>query len=389
VSAVLAVLVVAVVAGLVVTRYTFLGPAGGTGHSGRPPAAPGAGGGTDGHVLAGMPPVFDPHDVYSADRAGNSSLVAQQDAPLVYVPEATGGSVVEIDPSSHRIVRRVPVGAGPGQVVPSWDLRTLWVTSAGANTLTPIDPRTGAPGRPVAVPDPHGLYFTPNGRYAIVVAPRLDRLDFRAAHSMAPVHALAVPRCPGLDALDFAARGTYLIASCSGGSRLVKVDVASQRVVGTLQLPPGSVPGDVRLSPSGTVFYVADAARGGVWRIDGASLAIRGFVPTGPGAKGLVVGRDSRNLYVTNRGSVSVLDLATGQVSATWALPGATTAGRGSLSADGKVLWLAGAHHGVVDALDSATGRLLATVPVGGGPRTAAVWPQPGRYSLGPAGLMR
>ena len=57
--------------------------------------------------------------------------------------------------------------------------QTLYVDNDLGNSLTPIDPRTGRPGTPIPVEDPYNLYFTPDGRFAIVVAERLQRLDFR------------------------------------------------------------------------------------------------------------------------------------------------------------------------------------------------------------------
>ena len=50
------------------------------------------------------------------------------------------------------------------------------------------------------------MYFTPDGRYAIVVAERLHRLDFRDAHTFKLHHSLHVP-CSGVDHMDFSADG--------------------------------------------------------------------------------------------------------------------------------------------------------------------------------------
>ena len=41
------------------------------------------------------------------------------------------------------------------------------------------------------------------------------------------------------------------------------------------------------------------------------------------------------------------------------------------------------------DAIDTATGPLLAKIPVGVQPHGLCVWPQPGRYSLGHTGITR
>ena len=115
-----------------------------------------------------------------------------------------------------------------------------------------------------------------------------------------------------------------------------------------------------------------------------------GFVPTGRGAHGLYPSRDARLLYVSNRGegTVSVISFATGNVVATWRVPGGSP-DMGGVSADGKVLWLAGRYDGEVYAIDTRTGRLIRRLKVGSGPHGLAVWQQPGRYSLGHTGIMR
>jgi YVTN family beta-propeller protein len=338
----------------------------------------------------GTTPDGTPTNVYAADTPNDLSPAVAGDIPMIYVPNSVSNTVTEIDPATYQVVRTFPVGAQPQHVVPSWDLKTLWVTSDIGNSLTPINPKTGLPGPPVPVADPYNMYFTPNGQYAIVVAERLERLDFREPHTMALVHALDVP-CPGVDHMDFSADGTYLIATCEFGSKLIKVNVAEQKVVASLPLPHGGMPQDVKLSPDGLVFYVADMAAGGVWEVDGTTMKIIGFLPTGKQAHGLYISRNFKYLYVTDRGegAVSLINLSTRQVAGKWVLPGGGSPDMGNVSVDGSVLWLSGRYNSQVYAIDTTNGKLLARIDVGAGPHGLCVWPQPGRYSLGHTGIMR
>jgi YVTN family beta-propeller protein len=332
-----------------------------------------------------------PLDLYAYDHAGMISRVARQDPARVYVPNSAGDSVDVIDPHTYKVVEHFPVGALPQHVTPSHDLKTLYVNNDVGNTLTPIDPLTGRPGKPFPVDDPYNLYFTIDGRYAIVVAERLHRLDFRNAHTFRLVRALTVP-CAGVNHMDFSANGRYVIASCEFSGRLLKVDVRRFRVLGVRTLPRSfSVPQDVRSSPDAKVFYVADLAAGGVWEIDPARFKVIGFIHTGAGAHGLVVGRNGKVLYVANRneGSVSVISFRTRKVVANWHIPGGGSPDMGDVSANGKVLWLSGRYNSAVYAIDTRTGRLIARIPVGASPHGLSVWPQPGRYSLGHTGNMR
>jgi len=330
-------------------------------------------------------------NVYAYDDANRLSGTARLARPLIYVPNSKSDTVDVIDPRTYRIVDRFPVGGLPQHVVPAWDLRTLYVTNDSGNSLTPINPQTGAPGAPIPVEDPYNLYFTPDGRYAIVVAERLRRLDFRDAHSFRLDHSLSLP-CAGVDHMDFTADGRYLLASCEFSGQMIEVDVARQRVVRTINLPDGrsGMPQDVKLSPDGKTFYVADLHANGVWEIDARSYRVIGLLATGAGTHGLYPSRDARYLYVTNRGSgsVSVVSFRTGTVVATWRIPGGSP-DMGGVSADGKVLWLTGRYNAEVYAISTQNGQLLARIPVGAGPHGLSVWPQPGRYSLGHTGILR
>jgi YVTN family beta-propeller protein len=337
-----------------------------------------------------MPPPLQAGGVYAADRPNRLAPAVRHFPPRVWVADSDDGTVHVIDPQTRRVLRRFHVGRLPQHLTSSWDLKTLWVANDASDTLTSVDPATGHHGRPLRVADPYNLYFTPEGRRAIVVAERLQRLDFRDPHTMRLRHPLPVP-CPGVDHLDFSADGRSLLASCEFGSSLIRVDVAAERVTGRLNLRPGAKPQDVKLAPDGRLFYVADMVAGGVWLVDADRLQVTGFVATGAGAHGLYVSRNSQSLYVSNRnmGSVSVLSFASHRVVATWRLSGGGSPDMGGVSADGRVLWLSGRYHGEVYAIDTSSGRLLARIPVGRGPHGLCVYPQPGRYSLGHTGVFR
>jgi YVTN family beta-propeller protein len=341
---------------------------------------------------AGTVPFTPKGNVYAFDGANMLAPAARSALPRVYVPNSESGSVDVIDPRTYRVVGHFAVGALPQHVTPAYDLKTLYVTNDLGNSLTPIDPRTSRPGRPIPVDDPYNMYFTPDGRFAIVVAERLRRLDFRDAHNFRLRHSLQVP-CAGVDHMDFSADGTYLIASCEFSGQLIKVDVARQRIVGVLDLPDGrsGMPQDVKLSPGGKLFYVADMRANGLWEVDGRRLKVIGFVRTGQGVHGLYPSRNAKLLYATNRseGSISVISFRRRKVVAKWWIPGGGSPDMGGVSADGKVLWLSGRYNGVVYALSTRNGRLLARIPVGRGPHGLCVWPQPGRYSLGHTGILR
>jgi YVTN family beta-propeller protein len=364
--------------------------------------------------LPGMPPVVDPNDIYSETHVGNLSPTVRSFPDRIYVPNSDSNSVDVIDPRTFRIVNHFKVGRQPQHVTPSYDLKTLWVLNDLGDSLTKIDPATGKKRETIPVKDPYNMYYTPDGQYAVVVAERVHRLDFRNPTTMALVDSVPLP-CRGIDHMDFSADGRYLIGSCEFSGSLIKLDVAKRTVVGTLELAPlpasgaqgsqhvsmrraydlkhapsGSMPQDVKTSPDGKVFYVADMLANGVHLIDGERFVSIDFIPTGRGAHGLYPSRDSKLLYCSNRdeGTISVISFAERKVVQKWIIPGGSP-DMGGVSADGKVLWLSGRYTREVYAIDTSDGHLIARIAVGKGPHGLCVYPQPGRYSLGHTGILR
>ncbi len=323
----------------------------------------------------------------------------------VYVPNHSSNTVSVIDAATHKIIETIKVGQGPEHIIPSWDMKTLWVANNANLTkngsMTPIDSATGKPGKQIAVNDPYNMYFTPDGSSAIVVAEAFARLELRDPQTMELKSTIDAPNCKGINHADYAADYSYMLFTCEYNGKLMKIDVKEGKVLDELTLSrEGSMPQDVRLTPDGTLFMVTDMVSDGVYFIDASTFREVGFIHTGIGAHGLTTSRDGKKMYVSNRGSnrmpdgadkpgtVSVIDLATRQVERTWLIPGGGSPDMGNVTADGKELWLSGRFDGQVYAIDTDSGAVT-KINVGIEPHGLTVWPQPGRFSLGHTGNMR
>ena len=325
-------------------------------------------------------------NVYAQTAAGMLAPAVANVPSRVYVPNSASNTVDVIDPNTFQIIDHYAVGNTPQHVVPSYDLSTLYVNNNKGNSLTPIDPRTGKPGAAIPVDDPYNLYFTPDGTRAIVMAERNSRVEFRDPKTWALVRSVPIA-FSGVNHADFTPDGKTMIASCEFSGWVVRIDIPSMTVTG--QLKVGGMPVDVRSSPDGTVMFVANQGRNGVSVIDPVAMTETGFIPTGRGTHGLYPSRDGTKMYATNRlgGSISVIDFATRAVVATWTIGG--TPDMGGVSADGTKFWVTGRYSASVYVVDTTTGALLKRIPVGNGPHGLAVFPQPGRYSLGHTGNYR
>jgi YVTN family beta-propeller protein len=389
-------------------------------------------------AVPGMPPTPDRNNLYSETVSGRMSPAVAGALERVYVPNRSDNSVTVIDPATLKVVDTFKVGVHPQHVVPSWDLRTLWVANNAEGrtdgSLTPIDPLTGKPGRSIPVDDPYNLYWSPDGRYAIVVAEAYKRLDFRDPKTMKMEFTIPTPECAGINHADFSIDGRHALFTCEFGGGMTKIDLVNRRVMETIRLSPyfdrpevlallakpgrkprhimdpsrpralihtmEGMPQDVRAAPDGKTFFVADMMADGVHVVDFESFRQIGFIPTGVGAHGLYPSRDGKSLYVANRGSnkirgkprgpgsVSVIDFATRAVTANWPIAGGGSPDMGNVSADGRYLWLGGRYDGEVYRFETTTGA-VDKIKVGREPHGLTVWPQPGRYSLGHTGNLR
>ena len=365
----------------VLTLGSALGACGG--ETAATPVASGGRGEPNAQAPASLP---GPPNVYSA-TLGPDLDPAVAGVPLrVYVPNSEAGTVSVIDPDRLEVIDTFVVGRVPHHVTPSPDLRRLYVNNTEGDLLTTLDPRRGKPEGTIPVVDPYNLYFTPDGSKAIVVAERYQRLDFYDPASWQRLGSVAIP-WPGVDHADFTADGRHLVASTEFSGQVVKVDTETFQVVDRAAV--GVLPIDVKLAPDGSVFYVADQGRHGVFVLDAATLDQVGFLPTGRGAHGLQLSRRADELYVSNRleGSISVIDLATRSVKGSWRVGGSPDMLQ--VSADGGRLWASNRFQGSVSVIDTATGTVLKVIRTGAGAHGLTLFPQPGRRSIGHNGVYR
>ena len=337
-----------------------------------------------------MPPVVGRNVYAAADSAAMSAKVAREPAYL-YVPNSYGAPVTTvIDQRTHKVVRRLRTGPLSQHVTPSWDLSTLYAEASAANELVAINPHNGRIAGRISVPRPYNLYFTPDGKQAIVMSEENNTIIFTTTRRFKPLATVKSPSCRGPNHADFSANGRFLVVTCEFSGSLLRISTLGHRVTGTRQLGAGSKPQDIRLSPDGRTFYVADMGRDRLVRFGWRGLRPVGFTEMPSMPHGIYPSRDSKFLYVSDRGAgeVSVVSVASNRIVDTWKVRGGSP-DMGGVSADGKILWLSGRYNGEVYGWNTKSGRLIARIKVGGDPHGLLVWPQPGRYSLGHTGNMR
>ncbi|MDQ1650012.1 MAG: hypothetical protein QOG60_2069, partial [Frankiaceae bacterium] len=189
-------------------------------------------------------------NVYAATNVGMFQPATQGVPYRLYVPNHSGGTVTVIDPVAKKVIGTFPTGPGSQHVIPGWDLTTLFAANdEGGNSLTPIDPKTGKRAGPnIPVADPYNMYFTPDGKFAIVIAEAEKRLNFSDPHTFKVQDSVPV-NCAGVNHVDFSADGSFFLATCEFSSQLVKVDTQTHKVLGYLDIPNGAMPQDIKVNP--------------------------------------------------------------------------------------------------------------------------------------------
>ncbi len=274
-----------------------------------------------------------------------------------YVGNFKDNTVSVIDTDAGVVVATVPVAPGPHGMAITQDGRTVYVSGDGSSSLDVIDTATDTVVKTINVGKaPNGVALTPDNRLLLVAVYDENRIAFVDTSTQTVVATMAVPK-PHTVAISPDGKLAYVTVQEPGHFGLALVDLATRRVVRTLALD--KTPRDGEFDYDGKVFYFTQAGVSSVQVLDPASDKIVAQIPTGvsphfvnhprgstfgmvvvqgPGelllfdpatnkpARSVAVGKqphwatasgDGKTAYVTNEGSndVTVVDLATSQTS--------------------------------------------------------------------------
>jgi len=323
-------------------------------------------------------------NVYAATMSKLSPAVAAL-PERVYVADAGSGGVTVVDARSGRITALLLPGLSINAIVASWDLHRLYALSAADDEIVPIDASTLRAGTSIRVSHPDELYFSPDGREGVVIDAAARTLDVRAQPDFGLERRVMIG-CAATS-LDFTADGTDAVATCPSASTIVEVALATGRVVRRDMV--GGNPTSIRLDPTGRAFFITDHLLSQVDVVDAAALGQPDVIVTENDPSALALSRDTHSFDVANQGSdsVSVISVAHRERTADLYLRGGFAPDGIQVSADGRTLWMSDSADKVIGTLSAGRpgGRVAVPAAAGG----ILVWPQPGRHSLGGAGLMR
>ena len=111
-----------------------------------------------------------------------TSLCARAAAPapdsVVVVLNSADASVSLIDKATQKVVQTFPVGKEPHHLMATPDNQSLIVANSVGNNLVFLDPKTGQIQRKIEnIEDPYQIGFSPDKKWFVANALRLDRVD--------------------------------------------------------------------------------------------------------------------------------------------------------------------------------------------------------------------
>jgi YVTN family beta-propeller protein len=280
--------------------------------------------------------------------------------PLAMVMNSGEASVSIIDMTTRKVVATVPTLREPSHWALSPDRSKLYIADASGNALFILNPETGAALGSKRIADPYQLGYTPDQKYLVVNALRINHVDVYDAQTLSLVKRFSPGSMPSH--LDFSPDSRWSFNSMQGSDTLVSFDLTTMttRWKKKIGLTPAGV-----LWLNGKVLVCLMGSNGLV-EIDPITGTVLRHVETGVGAHNLFLTDDGCTLYVSNRlgGTLAALDPATLSLRRTYTLPGGPD--DIGIAPDGN-LWIALRFAETVAVMDPESGQ-YETIPVGRSP---------------------
>ena len=290
----------------------------------------------------------------------------------VYVGNFKDNTVSVIDTDAGKVVATVPVAAGPHGMAITQDGRAVYISGDGSSSLDVIDTATDKVVKTINVgKTPNGIALTPDNKLLLVTVYGENRLAFVDTATQTVVATVAVPK-PHTVAISPDGKLAYVTVQEPGHFGLALIDLATRSLVRIVALE--KTPRDGEFDYNGKAFYFTQAGLNSVQVLDPASNGIVAQIPTGVSPHFVSRPRGSAFgiIVVQGPGELLLFDPATDQPARSVAVGKqphwATT------SSDGNKAYVTNEGSNDLTVVDLATGQTT-TVAVGNAPRKVVVQP--------------
>ena len=306
-----------------------------------------------------------------------ANSAAQADAVLVLNSEEASYSI--LSRSSRIELARHPVGREPHHVIVTPDGKEMLIGSTATNELLGLDIKTGERKRIVKdIIDPYHLGFSPDGKWFVTAAYRLDHVDIFHADGFRLAGRIFIDGLPSHMAFDAESKTVFVTLQQSG--RLAAFDLQTQTLKWNTAV--GNAPAGVIMLPDNKRLLVALTGEDGIVVVDPKDGGVKGRLQTGKGAHNFWPKGDGRHYFLSNRveGTVSLLDTTDMKVVGNVRVPGGPDCM--DITPDGKELWVTQRFLRRVAVIDVEQLKVVASIPVGKSPHGVFMLKSP---AVGPA----
>ena len=292
-------------------------------------------------------------------------------ADSVIVLNSAGNTVSLIDPRTYKETARLPMGKQPHHMMSTPDDDALLVGSTSSNELYFVDRKTGAITTRMAMQDPYQLGFSPDRKWFVTTALRMNYVDIYAGDEIIgkkltarPIKRVRTGSMPSH--LAFSGDSKLVYVTEQGADTVSVIDLATQRVLQTIQV--GDEPAGVWVTPDDKEVWVGVMGSDHVAVIDRASGKVVTKIVTGKGAHNIFPRGDGKQVLVSNRVSntISLIDWSSKKVVDTYNVRGGPDCLE--IIPGSNEMWVTLRWAKKVLVVDLATKAVKATIPVGNSP---------------------
>ena len=288
---------------------------------------------------------------------------AQADAVLVLNSEEASFSI--LTRSGRTELARLPVGREPHHLLVTPDGKEVLVGSTATNELLVLDAKTGERRRVVRdIIDPYHLGFSPNGKWFVTAAYRLDHVDIYRADDFKLAGRIFIDGLPSHMAFDAESKTVFVTLQQTG--KVVAFDLEAQAIKWNTKV--GEAPAGIVMLPDNKRLLVALTGADGLVVVDPKDGSTIGSLQTGKGAHNFFPKGDRRHYFLSNRieGTVSLIDTQDMKVVGNIRVPGGPDCM--DITPDGKELWVTQRFLRRIAVVDIEQMKVVASIPVGKSP---------------------
>jgi len=250
------------------------------------------------------PPQLDAHGnpIFKATKEGDGEETSESDK------SADGIGVVDV--AQMKLTGRIFAGSDPEEFALSKDGTQIYISNEDVKTASVINIATAKVEHIIPVgQEPEGVSTTPDGAsFYVTCEAGGDVYVIETTHYTITAHFKVNVR-PRTVAFQPGTNIGFIPSESTG--ELNVIDTKNPRVLKVINLPSGSRPMSVKVSPDGRRIYVSNGRAGTISVLDGASYELLATIKVGTRPWGIALSPDGKLLYVANGPSndISVVDL--------------------------------------------------------------------------------